>query len=214
MYLFFCFLARWVLHSTFQWGKQPDPSTPLSWLPLQDLRPAGLPLLQGSVRYQTGWLPGKTKAPAETQPVIIAFTLLWMINQLIWKMSCWCVGVWRKCRGSNQIRHTLWTLKVRHCSKNSPHCMVEFYPTKSEMKGWFDIFGYMFSHRGFLKSLCGKENLNLIHSVPLFLYVHQSKIQIEKPPLLHLQYDNCLLVVSQLNYFPLTERQSSTSVCT
>lgn len=57
----FYFLACWIVHCTSQWGKQLDSSTSLSWLPLQDLRPTGLPLLQGSVRYQTRRLPGKTK---------------------------------------------------------------------------------------------------------------------------------------------------------
>lgn len=37
--------------------------------------------------------------------------------------------------------------------------MLEFYPTKSEMKEWFDIFGYMFSHRGFLKFTLWKGKL-------------------------------------------------------
>lgn len=61
-HIMFSFPVSLAIHCTSQWGKQLDASTPLSWFPLQNLRPAGLPLLQGSVWHQTRWLPGKTAA--------------------------------------------------------------------------------------------------------------------------------------------------------
>lgn len=92
MYLIYPFvcLSHLVLVKYYQWGKQPDSSTSLSWLPLQDVRPAGLPLLQRSVRHQARWLPGKTKTWQTMQVIICVhvhnpdLSSVWITTSFVW----------------------------------------------------------------------------------------------------------------------------------
>lgn len=92
MYLIYPFvcLSHLVLVKYYQWGKQPDSSTSLSWLPLQDVRPAGLPLLQRSVRHQARWLPGKTKTWQTLQVIICVhahnpdLSSVWITTSFVW----------------------------------------------------------------------------------------------------------------------------------
>lgn len=72
-----CLLSGW---SCFhQWREQPDTGAPLPRLPLQNLRPAGLPLLPGALRDQTRWLPGRSKHCTWSTPgTLLVHTWLWI----------------------------------------------------------------------------------------------------------------------------------------